>query len=112
MNKIRANHGLRTLKFNVCLTGDVAQPWAKRMATTGVFAHRNIKTVRTACPKNGWVGENIAYGYPTAKSVMRAWMRSPGHRANILRPQFRRIGLGMSTDSNGRIYWVQNFGGN
>lgn len=111
VNKVRANHGLPELKFNSCLTTEVAQPWAARMAETGDFEHRKNSQVRDACPKNGWVGENIAYGYPTAKSVMRAWMHSSGHRANILRPQFRRIGLGLATDANGRIYWVQNFGG-
>lgn len=111
VNTIRAKNGLRQLKLNVCLTDEVAQPWAVRMARTGEFRHRAINSVRSACPKNGWVGENIAYGYANAKAVMKAWMHSPGHRHNILRPQFRRIGLGISTDKNGRIYWVQNFGG-
>ena len=32
----------------------------------------------------------------TAGSIQRAWMRSPGHKANILRRQFREIGIGIA----------------
>jgi len=39
-------------------------------------------------------GENIA-GNPSAAGAMRAWMNSPGHRANILNPNFTRIGIGV-----------------
>jgi uncharacterized protein YkwD len=44
-------------------------------------------------------GENIAYGVrdkSTPASIVRAWMRSPGHRADILRPAFTEIGIGIS----------------
>jgi uncharacterized protein YkwD len=48
----------------------------------------------------GWaLGENIAYAtgsLATAAQIHRAWMRSPGHRANILRRQFREIGIGIA----------------
>lgn len=49
-------------------------------------------------------GENIAYGYKTAASVMHGWMNSPGHRANILNESFGKIGIG---EYNGN--WVQLF---
>ena len=42
-------------------------------------------------------GENLAWGtgpYATARQVVRGWMGSPGHRANLLRPGWNRIGLG------------------
>jgi uncharacterized protein YkwD len=48
----------------------------------------------------GWsLGENIAYGtgeLATAAEIHGAWMRSSGHRANILRRQFREIGIGIA----------------
>jgi uncharacterized protein YkwD len=48
----------------------------------------------------GWsLGENIAWGtgpLATAAGIHRAWMRSPGHKANILRRQFREIGIGIA----------------
>ena len=48
----------------------------------------------------GWtIGENIAWGtgqLATPASIVRSWMRSPGHRANILRRRFREVGIGIS----------------
>ena len=54
-------------------------------------------------------GENIAKGYQSAESVVRGWMNSSGHRANILNPSFKTIGVGAYTDSKGTIYWTQMF---
>lgn len=53
-------------------------------------------------------GENIASGQSTAKQVMNDWMSSAGHKNNILRKSFSRIGVGCYTD-NGTTYWVQLF---
>ena len=46
----------------------------------------------------GNAGENIAYGsgsYSTVGRIMDGWMNSPGHRANILNGEFRKIGIGV-----------------
>lgn len=57
-------------------------------------------------------GENIACGQPTVESVMNSWMNSPGHRANILNPDFSKIGIGLiQTGSGYSYYWVQMFAG-
>ena len=45
-------------------------------------------------------------GYPTPRSVVRAWMHSSGHRANILTRTFRHIGVGVIRAGNGTIYWT------
>lgn len=55
------------------------------------------------------VGENIAYNYPTADAVIRAWLASPGHRANILRAAYHRIGVGCVVDTTGKRWWTQAF---
>jgi uncharacterized protein YkwD len=55
-------------------------------------------------------GENIAFGYATAAAVMQAWMNSPGHRANILNPNFTEIGVGVVANAHGYLYWTQEFG--
>lgn len=52
-------------------------------------------------------GENIAMGQRTPQEVMNAWMNSPGHRANILKPDYKEIGVGVAKD--GTIYWTQMF---
>ena len=51
-------------------------------------------------------GENIAMGYPNAETVMNGWMNSPGHRTNILNPNYTHIVIG-GVDSR----WVQLFFG-
>ncbi|MDF1489553.1 CAP domain-containing protein [Tessaracoccus caeni] len=57
-------------------------------------------------------GENIAYGIGMlldAKTVVAAWMKSPGHCVNIMSPDFEELGVGVYY-SEGRILWTQNFG--
>ncbi|EKN41831.1 transporter, partial [Clostridium botulinum CFSAN001627] len=54
-------------------------------------------------------GENIASGYPTAKAVVDGWMKSPGHKANILSKSFTEIGVGLAKSSDGTYYWTQMF---
>lgn len=57
-------------------------------------------------------GENIAAGYTTPENVMAGWMASDGHRANILNPNFRELGVGYYYGANQSYshYWVQDFG--
>jgi uncharacterized protein YkwD len=110
VNRVRADHGRKPLRATVCLTSRVAQPWARHMASTEKMVHQDLSTVFKTCPGLTRVGENIAAGYPTAKAVMRAWMRSPGHRHNILDRRFRKIGLGLARSADGTPYWVQDFG--
>ncbi|MFJ9112522.1 sigma-70 family RNA polymerase sigma factor [Streptomyces sp. NPDC102283] len=54
-------------------------------------------------------GENIAKGQRTPADVMRSWMDSPGHRANILNCSYKEIGVGKQ-DSGGGPVWTQVFG--
>ncbi len=55
------------------------------------------------------LGENIAYGQPTSAAVVRAWMNSSGHRANILNRSYKTIGVAAYRTASGRIYWCQQF---
>lgn len=55
-------------------------------------------------------GENIAAGYQSAEAVVNGWMNSPGHRANILNPEFTHLGVGyFKTDGGYAHYYVQMF---
>lgn len=51
-------------------------------------------------------GENIAKGQKTAAAVVKAWMNSEGHRANIMSTKYTHIGVGYVADGN---YWTQMF---
>ncbi|MBC6458560.1 CAP domain-containing protein [Actinomadura sp. HBU206391] len=53
--------------------------------------------------------ENIAKGHPTAAAVVAGWMKSPGHRANILNCDLRAIGVGAHFAAGGP-WWTQDFG--
>lgn len=55
------------------------------------------------------VGENVAYGHRSPAEVFEGWMNSPGHRANIMSPDYTNIGVGYWKDANGVNYWSQLF---
>lgn len=82
----------------------------RAMEITKCFSHQRPDGTScfTAYPSAGYRGENIAYGYPSAKDVMRGWMNSSGHRANILDEDFKSIGIGCY-EYKGVYYWVQCF---
>ncbi|MFF4755979.1 CAP domain-containing protein [Streptomyces sp. NPDC002514] len=56
------------------------------------------------------IGENIACGQRSAAEVVTGWMNSPGHRANILKPDFTHIGVGFAGGGRTGTYWTQLFG--
>ena len=57
-----------------------------------------------------YIAENAASGQGTAKQVVRSWMNSPGHRANLLSDEVSEIGVGFSSnDETGTPYWIQKF---
>ncbi len=99
----------------------MAQDWSVTMYRTGQFQHRaDIRTPTPGTPTI--VGENIVMwrGYPCdveedARRAVELWMRSQGHRENILRPEFTHVGYGFysGTDSQygSSTYGTQNFAG-
>jgi uncharacterized protein YkwD len=54
-------------------------------------------------------GENVARGQKDPKSVMADWMASPGHKKNILLPEYEGIGVGVFPTTDGSLAWVQLF---
>ncbi len=56
-------------------------------------------------------GENLADGHRSAEEVFKAWMDSPGHKANIMEPRFTHISI-VCLEHEGHFYWVQLFGAN
>jgi uncharacterized protein YkwD len=68
------------------------------MLRTGTFAHGDVRARLVRFGARGpTYGENLAWASgsnASATRIVRMWMESPGHRANILRSSFTRIGLG------------------
>lgn len=66
------------------------------------------RILRTGLDISRWA-ENIACAHRSAESVVRGWMRSPGHRSIILRENLTHIGVGVAASDSGQLYWVQTF---
>ena len=114
VNKERAAQGLPALKYNSELS-KVAEAKAADLRDNNYFSHTSptygspFDMMKSFGIKYTAAGENIAKGYMNPKSVMKGWMNSPGHRANILNSSFTEIGVGYVSDSKGAGYWVQMF---
>ncbi|WP_051551410.1 CAP domain-containing protein [Nocardioides sp. URHA0020] len=108
-NVQRVKHDRVRLKKSACLT-TMAKRWARHMARTGKLEHQSLGAIAKRC-HTSWTGENIAAGYRSGRAVVNTgWMHSPGHRQNILRPQYRLMGIGAYRDRDG-FWWVsQVFG--
>lgn len=107
-NRRRVAHDRPRLRVHKCVTR-AARKQARRMAAQERMFHQNLSAVLRRCDLSR-VGENVAYGYPTGKAAVKAWMRSPGHRRNILDRRFRLIGAGAAQSDGGVWYAAQVFG--
>ena len=110
----RAKAGLPALKANWQLSR-VARYKSQDMINKNYFSHQSptygspFKMMESFGLRFMAAGENIAYGQKTPQEVVRMWMNSPGHRANILSPSYTEIGVGVAKKSNGTLYWTQMF---
>jgi uncharacterized protein YkwD len=57
-----------------------------------------------------YAGENIAAGQPTPEAVVKSWVESPGHCANIMNPSYVHMGVARATGGSYGVYWAQEFG--
>ena len=111
VNSERAAAGLSalTLDSTLCKLADIR---AKEIVKSFSHTRPNGSSCFTVFRENGvsyrYAGENLAYGQSSASAVMKAWMNSSGHRANILGKNFGKIGISCYI-ANGRKYWVQLF---
>ena len=111
VNAERAKEGLSPVSVNTKLE-NAAQTRAQEIVTSFSHTRPNGSSFGTAIKAAGVsynaCGENIAYGQKSPEAVMNAWMNSSGHRANIMNPNFKYIGVGYY-QTNGVNYWVQEF---
>lgn len=108
-NHHRAQHGLTRLRTDACLQRYAARQ-ATRMARQRRMFHQSLGVVLDGCGL-ALVAENVAVGYPTGRAVVnRGWMRSPGHRANILAAGHRVEAIAARRGGDGRWYVAQVLG--
>jgi uncharacterized protein YkwD len=109
-NAERTKVGLTPFSLNDSLNR-AAEGHSVDMATKKYFSHQGLDGSQPwdRMKAQGYnfsrAAENIAFGQPTAKDVVTAWMNSAGHRANILNPNLKDLGIGFFDG-----YWTQNFG--
>jgi uncharacterized protein YkwD len=116
LNRARSRHGLPPLRLNRKLSR-AARKHSRDMVRRQYFAHNSLdgrspfarmRATRYVPRNASWtLGENIGWGQgPLGEPIalMRAWMHSPGHRANILSRRFRDVGIGIVVGApvNGR----------
>lgn len=113
-NQERAKEDLPPLTLNPKLT-EAAQLHAEDMAQHLKMSHEGSdgsnpgeRLERQGYSYRGY-GENVAFSQRTPEAVMRAWMNSPPHRANILNP-FTEIGVGVAQGRDRKRYWCVTFG--
>lgn len=119
VNIERTNVGVAPLVLDEALC-NAANMRAIEMDCTGVFGHKRPNgnscfEVYDICNVE-WqnaCGENIAAGQATPEDVMKSWLSSAGHKANILSPEYTKMGLGYSNSGcragSYSHYWAQEF---
>jgi uncharacterized protein YkwD/stress response protein SCP2 len=114
-NAERATAGLPPLTADPRLTA-AAQAHSDDMSARGFYSHTTPEggqpwdRAAAAGATHRGIGENIASGQRTAAEVVSGWMTSPGHRRNILKPEFTHIGVGYAAGGRSATYWTQLFG--
>jgi len=115
-NAQRRAHGKRAVRWGPCVDR-YAEGWARHLASANRFYHRSWRTIVRGCHRS-YASENIAWYWmrgasPTtlARRIVRMWMNSPHHRANLLssKPRVMGVGAAKSRNGNDRWYVVQNF---
>lgn len=112
-NKERAKAGLKPLKSDDSKLNSCATAKSNDMHDNNYFAHNSPKygspfdMMKKFGVSYKSAGENIAMGQQTPTDVVKAWMNSSGHRANILNGSFTHLGVGYKKGA--KIYWTQQF---
>jgi uncharacterized protein YkwD len=113
LNAVRADHGLPALRANARLAA-AADQHSREMADDGYFNHDSVDGTSFSSRIARWyplgtfhswlVGENLLWSSPTVdpSGAVAMWMRSAPHRANILNPRFREVGIGAVHSTSAR----------
>ena len=114
-NRERAVAALPPLAIDPVLT-TAAQAHSADMVARAFYSHTSPdgcqpwdRAVAAGAQRRS-IGENIACGQRSPAEVVDGWMNSPGHRANILKPDFTHIGIGFAGGGPAGMYWTQLFG--
>ncbi len=107
INIHRANLGKSSITKDVSYATAYAVQHSKYMITTKSVNHNNFFIRSKALKEKGAmiVSENIAYGYSTAETVVKAWLKSDAHR-EVIEGNFSHIGFGIVKSLENRYYYT------
>ncbi|HVE77859.1 MAG TPA: CAP domain-containing protein [Gemmatimonadaceae bacterium] len=117
VNADRGAHALTALEVDPDLAA-IARWRSEDMVARGYFSHdiggyQIFRVLKDQGIVYRVAGENLAYNYlgdySSAAAAEDSLMRSPGHRANILRHDYTRMGIGVAVAPDGRIVYTQLF---
>lgn len=100
VNSERVHAGLVPLLPSVHATAK-AQAWAEELARSGTLRHSRLSDDMPEGYRK--LGENVGRG-PGIEAIHIAFMDSPGHRANVLDPEYRWMGAGYARTPDGVVY--------
>lgn len=108
-NKERQSRRLLPLRLDARLQ-TMADAHAAEMAQARRIGHeRFAERLASSGYRYSTAGENAASGYRTTPDVVRGWMNSQSHRANIVSPAFVDVGFGVRITAGGEARWVAVF---
>lgn len=110
INAERAAAGLPALRLDAAAV-DSARQWAAHLARTGTLAHHpDLEASLVGQGATTWTlaGENVGVG-PHVAQIHPAFMASPTHRANVLRPEFSEVGIGATEAADGQVWVAVHF---
>ncbi|UOK41814.1 MULTISPECIES: CAP domain-containing protein [Flavobacterium] len=110
INEYRVSKGLNSLEL-INHISNVSEEHDEYMISINTLTHdlfaerkENLKVTLGAVA----VGENLAYNYPTAKTVVDAWINSPAHKANM-ESNYSHFGISVREDAKGNRYFTAMF---
>ena len=117
INRERRAQGLPPLRAEARLTR-AARLHAANMASRNELSHTLTGTTTSTLVSRvndvgyvyRFVAENIAYGPVSVDPLVQGWMRSPGHRVNILNGEYTDTGVGIAQSRDGVLFYCQVFG--
>jgi len=114
VNAERAKEGIAPLQMDepLCRAAEIrAEECTESFSHTRPNGRSCFTVLQEVKATYSTAGENLAIGQKTPQETVAAWMESSGHRANIMNPNFRKLGVGI-TESTGRYTgyaWAQMF---
>ncbi len=110
ISSFRRQNGLQPVRMHPLLQRE-AQKHSRAMASLQSLTHQiqpgmGVYARLSAAGFNRPVAENVSMGGSSAAAVISRWIKSPGHRQNMLDARYNVFGFAVATDRSGRRWWT------